>query len=419
MVRLRLEVWQRNLVIMWFAQFITVVGFSFVFPFVPLFIQDELDVSNPGRAALWSGIAGSGMGFSLFLTGPIWGILGDRFGRKKNVMRALYGSAVTMSLTGLVANVYQLTALRFMTGMVSGVFAPSLALVASGTPKERVGFATGVLQSAMFLGSTLGPLFGGFVAELVGFRVSFFVTGSLLALAGTVVAVFVHEDFHREERVSGAGRRSPLRDMASLAFSPSLLPVLLLIYLVQVAPTLMGPVLPVFVRELEPQLSASQVTGMIFAVMGVSNTVSALTVARLSRRVSMKSIMMAGCFASAVAYVPMYLVGALAPLVANIALLGLLSGGMVASAMALVALAVPPEKHGTAYGIVQSASALAFGFGPLIGGSVATLLGLRSVFLVNLGAFFLAGVLVSRLLGARALTPVAPGVPAAATRAND
>ena len=419
MVRLRLETWQRNLAVMWFAQFITVLGFSFVFPFIPLFVQDELGVSDPGKAALWSGIASGGMGFSLFFTGPLWGMLGDRYGRKKNAMRALYGSAVMMALTGLVVNVYQLTALRFLTGMVSGVFATSLALVASGTPKERMGFATGVLQSAMFLGFTLGPLFGGIVAELVGFRVSFLVTGSLLAVSGTVVLLFVHEDFHRVERVPGAERRNPLRDMATMALSPSLLPVLLLIYMVQAAPTLMFPVLPVFVRELDPDLSASQVTGMIFAVMGIANTISSLAVARLSQRVSVRSIMMVGCFASAVAYVPMYLVGAVVPLLVNVALLGLLTGGMVASAMALVGLAVPPEKHGIAYGMVQSASALAFGFGPLIGGSVATLLGLRSVFLFNMGAFFLAGVLVTWLLRARAVAPVAPAAQPAATRADD
>ena len=36
--------WKRNLAVMWIAQCITVMGFSFTFPFVPLFIQQDLGV---------------------------------------------------------------------------------------------------------------------------------------------------------------------------------------------------------------------------------------------------------------------------------------------------------------------------------------------------------------------------------------
>ena len=112
--------WKRNIAVIWFVLFSSVIGFSFVFPFLPLFIQDDLGVGvdDPGKASLWSGLAGAAMGIAMFFSGPIWGVLGDRYGHKKNVMRALLGGVVVMILTGLSANVYHLVIFRFLSGLV-------------------------------------------------------------------------------------------------------------------------------------------------------------------------------------------------------------------------------------------------------------------------------------------------------------
>ncbi len=68
------------------------------------------------------------------------------------------------------------------------------------------------------------------------------------------------------------------------------------------------------------------------------------------------------------------------------------------SSNALVGLSVPRSQQGIAYGVAQSANALGNGLGPLIGGSLAPLIGLRSVFGVTGGFFILIGVAVAKLL---------------------
>ena len=68
------------------------------------------------------------------------------------------------------------------------------------------------------------------------------------------------------------------------------------------------------------------------------------------------------------------------------------------SSNALVGLSVSPSQQGIAYGLAQSASALGNGLGPLIGGSLAPLMGLRPVFGVAGGLFMLIGVAVAKLL---------------------
>ena len=68
------------------------------------------------------------------------------------------------------------------------------------------------------------------------------------------------------------------------------------------------------------------------------------------------------------------------------------------SSNALVGLSVPRSQQGIAYGVAQSATALGNGLGPLIGGSLAPLIGLRPVFGVAGGLFMLIGAAVGKLL---------------------
>ena len=68
------------------------------------------------------------------------------------------------------------------------------------------------------------------------------------------------------------------------------------------------------------------------------------------------------------------------------------------SSNSLIGLSVPRSQQGIAYGVAQSANALGSGLGPLIGGSLAPLIGLRPVFGVAGGLFILIGTAVAKML---------------------
>ncbi len=75
-----MEGWKKNLYVIWIALFFTMVGMSMVVPFLPLYIRD-LGVTDQIEVERWSGLAFAGpFVFSFFLT-PVWGMLGDRFGK--------------------------------------------------------------------------------------------------------------------------------------------------------------------------------------------------------------------------------------------------------------------------------------------------------------------------------------------------
>jgi MFS transporter, DHA1 family, multidrug resistance protein len=140
-------------------------GFSFVTPFIPLYVQ-QLGNFNQSQAALWSGISISCVGFGLFVSAPVWGILADRMGRKPMVLRAMLGGAVIIALQGMVPNIYVFIGLRVIQGLLTGTIAAASALVTSSSPRDKTGFVMGLLMVAVYCGNTIGPSIGGVLAHV-------------------------------------------------------------------------------------------------------------------------------------------------------------------------------------------------------------------------------------------------------------
>ena len=402
--------WRRNLYAMWVAQASMAMGFSFFFPFIPLFVQ-ELGVDDAGQAALWSGIAGGVGGFVMMFSGPFWGILGDRYGRKRNVLRGMFGSALVLALTALVGDVYQLVATRVLFGLLGGGWMAMMALASSMAPRDKVTYSIGVLQSASFLGFTIGPFVGGVLADSLGFRTTFGITGGLVAMSGLVVALLVVERFEKPAHQEPLGARVLLSSFIQTLQSRSVTSVILVILLVQMGAAIMMPVLPVFVATLSGSDSAAFDAGVAFSIMGLSAVISSVAIPRVSRRLGMGHTLVAAFVFAGLLYIPLFLIGSLTQLFIVIGFLGLCSGALNTIAFGLVGVAASRERLGAAYGMAQSAGSLGWGAGPALGGAVAALWGLREVFLVNSAVLLVTAVLAGRFvasgtLGARPKEPV-------------
>ena len=188
--------WKRNLIVLWFVQVITTLGFSFTFPFYPIFFG-ELGVAGVERQAFLAGLSGFMLGLGMGLLSPIWGIVGDRYGRRLNIMRAMVLGGVFLILSGYAQNPTQLIISRFLIGATSGVVPTIMALVAAHTPQHRLPLASGATMSALLLGTAIGPLVGGAIFDHWGMRAAFWGTGLALFLAGGMVIALVREEFHR------------------------------------------------------------------------------------------------------------------------------------------------------------------------------------------------------------------------------
>ena len=114
------------------------------------------------QVEIWSGLSSFGQALVLAAFSPIWGAYADRHGRRLMVLRAAFGGGAVIGLMGLSQNIWQFFGLRLFQGAFTGVIAAVTALATSFVPRERIGYALGIIQMSAFAGNAVGPLLGGF-----------------------------------------------------------------------------------------------------------------------------------------------------------------------------------------------------------------------------------------------------------------
>jgi DHA1 family multidrug resistance protein-like MFS transporter len=377
--------WQRTLYTIWLTEFIAVLGFNFVLPFIPYYIQ-ELGVTGQQQVALWAGMATSLMSLGFAIMAPIWGMLADQFGRKLMVMRATFAGAILMVLMAWVTNVQQLVILRFLHGVFTGTIAAATALVVSVVPKEHSGMAFGSLQTAVYLGISLDPLLGGIAADRFGYRSSFWVTGTLLLFSGILVAFLVREDFHPVEDVTHS-RQTGWGEAAQFLFAAgsALVAVFAARVLLRVGTQILNPVLPLFVQTLlPPDARVATATGIITGASAVGTALGSPIIGRWGDKFGHRRLLIASGLAAALFYLPQAFAPNTLWLALEQGLLGFAVGGTLATLTALLIRFSPKGREGMIIGLDSSVAGLANAIGPMVGASAAGL-GLQAPFILSAG----------------------------------
>ncbi|HZT95270.1 MAG TPA: MFS transporter [Chloroflexota bacterium] len=373
--------WRRTLLVAAVAQAFSILGFAFVTPFLPLYIQ-TLGVHGIANVTLWAAMLSGFVAIGMAVASPIWGVLADRYGRKIMVVRAAGSAALLVALMALVTNVYQLLALRLLQGVFTGTVSASQALVSSQSPRSRLGFSMGVMQTAVFIGNSLGPLGGGIVAELLGFRPTFLVAGALLLTCAVLVGLFVHEEHPKATARSQPHTKALFGDMGRVISVPGLLPMVASVFAVQFAITQVYPILPQFVQVLQGAAgNAAIATGLILAGAGAAGALSSTAVGWFSDRIGHKTVLATAALLACLISIPQYFVTATWQLGVLRIADGFALGAMLPSASAILAGLVPAERRGAAYGISAAAVSLGIAAGPLTSAGIVAISGIRAVFL--------------------------------------
>lgn len=370
--------WRALLAAICVAQAVAIVGFDFTLPFVPLYLQHDLGVHGVGQVALWSGLIGFGPAIPATIFGPVWGRLADRLGYRFMLLRAMTSAAVILACMGLAPNPWVLFGLRMLQGSLTGTVFAAQALVAAAVPEKETGRSMGLLQMSVFMGATIGPVGGGAVAQLVSFRAAYVGAGLLLAAATVVVFLFVWEPERREAAQDGEERRPSTRSVLAV---PAFAAALSLILLSQLAGTSLYPLIPLFVQDL---LGSAQnvagATGWLMAATAIAGGIGSYVAGRLYRRVGAPRLLAVAIALSAILLLPQAFVHTFMAFVLFRCAAAAAFGALVSVVGTLAATSSPRDSKGTAFGLMGAASSLGFGAGPLIGGSVAAVVGIRPVF---------------------------------------
>ena len=370
------------------------MGFNFAMPFMPLYIQ-EMGITDPEALRLWSGLLMAGSGVSLAVMTPIWGILSDRFGRKPMTLRANLGGAVVLFAMGLVRSPELLLVLRIVQGAFTGTVIANLTLVVSNTPDRRIGFAIGIMNSAVFTGNAVGPLVGGYIADLLGFRIAFFLSSITLLLAFLVALLWVREDF--SPQVAGV-TANIFRDLAHLVREHPILPFIGLFVLFGVARFSPQPMYPLLVKEIAASgLGVATQAGLVNAAAGAAAVLSGVIVGRLVDRGRPFVIGLVCAGAAGLFLLPQGFLPTVWSLIPFVFFADFCSAGVDPIMNVLLSRQVPVERRGAAFGLAGSARATGWSVGAMLGGVLAAYLDFKAVFINCALLFFLIAFFLSRM----------------------
>jgi DHA1 family multidrug resistance protein-like MFS transporter len=383
--------WQRTLWAMVGIQFVMTAAFSMLSPIMPLFLP-VLGVGSARAVALWAGILAGTTSFVAAFASPLWGRLADRHGRKLMLLRSSIAVGVFAALMGAATNVWQVFACRALMGVFAGFSSTAIALVASQAPEDRLGFALGWLSTGQLVGSLVGPLIGGALADVSGsYRIPFYCTAATIAVSTGFVWFGVHERFVATAQARGG--RALLSSLIAVARSPGLLALFFVLLMAQFGVRTVQPVVTLFVQELvgaRPDLAT--LSGIAFSITGLANVVAAPFLGNKSDKIGYRRVLLIALLGATLTTLPQAFADSYWIFTAQRFAVGLFIGGILPTANALVGRLVPPAQRGTVYGITASAMFLGNSLGPVSGGTVAAVFGLRWVFLMT-GAVLLANLL--------------------------
>lgn len=388
--------WKRTLYIIFFAQITSTIGFSSIFPFLPLYV-DALGARSQLSVELLAGLVYSAQAFTMMLASPVWGGLADRYGRKLMVERAMYGGAILLFLMAFVRSAEELVLLRAFQGVVTGTVGAANALVASEVPRARAGYAMGLLETGRGLGIALGPLIGGLLADVLGYTAAFYVTAALLLLSGILVTVGVRED--RSNRVSLPGQPGLFGAWRHVVAASGVTGTYIMRFITEMARMMIIPIAPLLVQSLLVDSSrVNTFAGMVVSVAALATTASAAYLGRLGDRIGHRRVILVCTLLAALFYLPQGLVTSGWQLLGLQALVGVALGGVSPILSSLLATYTDPAEAGAAYGLDNAVNAGSRTIAPMAGAAIAVAFGLRATFVAT-GLLFLATTVIAiRLL---------------------
>ena len=366
-----------SFVVLLVSQLAATMGFTFVLPFMPIYVQ-ALGVEDAGSAAAWAGVINSSTAVTMALAAPLWGRLGDRVGLKPMLLRATVAGSIVIGLMGLVGSPWQLLALKTLQGCLTGTVAAATVLVSATAPAEKAGARLGTLQMVIFVAAAAGPFFGGAFADLVGIRASFGVTAALLAASAVLISVWVREERTGEEPEDegsvGAEGPLPYRRLA---------PNLLALFVVQLTIMSAAPAMPGLLATLmDEPVRVATLAGWVIATGALAASAGSVVGGKLAARMGARKVIIWALLLAGISALPQAEVDSVAMLWALRLLTGLFVGTAIPVANLAIRGSVHPGRQGEAFGVAATATSTGNAVGPLAGGLLAASFGFGAPFLV-------------------------------------
>ncbi len=171
------------LTVLTLATMLTTYVEAMVIPSLP-YIESALSANDEEAAWIVSAFLVVGAAVS-----PLFGKMGDIFGKKSLFMVSLLVYSVAVLAAGFSPNVYYLIAARAVQGFGFSLFPLSIAIITEVFPKDKVAMAQGIISATMAIGMTVGMIVGAYIEAYLGWR-DMFHLAFILSVAMMAISYF-------------------------------------------------------------------------------------------------------------------------------------------------------------------------------------------------------------------------------------
>ena len=366
--------------ILWFGVLFCSSSYTMSLPFLPLFLYD-LGVER-SSVNLWAGVVHS----SAFLVGaamaPLWGMLADKFGKRKMVIRAGLSLAIIYALIAFVETPLQLVVVRMLHGLVGGFVPASMSIVATIAPKEKLGWSLGMMQAGTMTGGILGPLFGGLLAEAFGMRKSFIAAAIIILAAALAVIFWVREGAGGPLRAASGKQEKITYRMAFR--NRALIHMLLILVIFQLSVNMIQPLLSLHIADLQGgEKGAVLSAGLVLSLIGIAGIIASPIWGRLGERKGYYGILVLCLLCAGTVICIQFFVESLWLFACVQFLFGLFVAGIGPIVNTLMVQSTDEQFRGRSFGLTASANQFGSMLGPLIGGLLGLFLGIHWIFVAT------------------------------------
>jgi len=378
--------YRKNLYVMWVATFLVSASWTQVMPFLPVFLA-EMGVEEGLNT--WSGIVLS----AHFVTGifmlPVWGKLGDKYGRKPMAVRAGFCLSAIYFLTSLSTAPWHVAVLRLLNGALTGFIPMSTALIGTNTPPPYAARYVASVQTSSAAGTIIGPVLGGTLAALFGVRGAMVASATLVFLSTVLTALLVTE----KRKPEPAAPTTLLADLRTALNMPVMWVAMFISMVGQGATMGVQPVMVLHIESMLGKAASPMLSGFILALPGLALFLSATRWVGLLDRYPLQQVALIAFLGAGLGYVISGVVRIIWLWVPLFFLASIFAAAFRPLGAAVVSTDVPPDFRGRGFALQTSATTAGGLFGPLLAGIVADYLGRGAVFIV-LGLILLASPLV-------------------------
>ena len=358
-------------------------SYTMLIPFLPMYLTRELGV-DAASVNIWSGVVFSSTFLISAIMAPIWGRMADRRGKRLMAIRASLLLSISYFLGGIVTSPLQLTFMRMFQGFASGLWPMELAIMTIYAPPKKLGICLGIMQGALTAGGIIGPLFGGILAEAFGMRMSFFLASGALFLNFIVLVFFIKEpDLSRvPARQAQPDEEDIPAETRSLWKVPIIFHMLVCSALVQVVILIVQPILTTYISHLAGELdNLVFISGLIFSLGGFSSAITAPLWGRFGQHHGLVKALRLSLVLAGIFFFVQAIPDTLYAFAASQFAIGLFFSGIYPSINAILAEKTSASIKGRVFGLMFSAQQVGAMGGPILGGVIATFLGMKYVFL--------------------------------------